>query len=83
MAEGSEVGTLGQPGIRLPGLIPRTQSPSHRPRSEPGESRGSLLRGDSPPQGALRFCGGTRPLNRQGPAGSWAEMAWEPQAAGA
>ena len=57
-AEGSEVGTPGQPGIPLPGLIPRTHSPSHRPRSEPGESRGSMLRGDSPPQRALRFCWG-------------------------
>lgn len=61
-AEGSEVGTPGQPGAPLPGLIPRTHSLSHRPRSEPGESWGSVLRGDSPPQGALRFSGRTRPL---------------------
>ena len=62
MAEGNEVGTPGQPGVRLPGLIPRTQSPRHRPRSEPGESRGYLLREDSPPQGTLTFSGRTRPL---------------------
>ena len=61
-AEGGEVGTPGQPSIRLPGLIPRTQYPSHRSRSEPGDSRGSVLRGDSPPQGALTFFGRTRPL---------------------
>ena len=61
-AEVGEVGSSGQPSVRLPGLIPRTQSPSHRPRSEPGESRGSLLRGDSPPQGILTFSGRTRPL---------------------
>ena len=61
-AEGGEVRTPGQPSIRLPGLIPRTQYPSHRSRSEPGDSRGSVLRGDSPPQGALTFFGRTRPL---------------------
>ena len=61
-AEGGEVGTPGQPSVRLPRLIPRTQYPSHRSRSEPGDSRGSALRGDSPPQGALTFFGRTRPL---------------------
>ena len=59
---GGDVGTPGQPSVRLPGLIPRTQYPSHRSRSEPGDSRGSVLRGDSPPQGALTFFGRTRPL---------------------
>ena len=62
-AEGSEVGTPGQPRAPLPGLnLPRSHSPSHRPRSEPMASRGSVLRGDSPPQGALTFFGRTRPL---------------------
>ena len=46
----------------LLGLFPGPHSPSHRPRPEPGESRGSVLRGDSPPQGALKFSGRTRPL---------------------
>ena len=53
-AEGSVEETPDHPGAPLPGL-------SHRPRPKPGESRGSVLRGDSPPQGALRFSGRTRP----------------------
>ena len=53
-AEGSEVGTPGQPRAPLPGLnLPRSHSPSHRPRSEPMASRGSVLRGDSPAQGGV------------------------------
>ena len=53
-AEGSEVGTPGQPRAPLPGLnLPRSHSPCHRPRSEPMASRGSVLRGDSPAQGGV------------------------------
>ena len=50
------------------GLFPGAHSPRLRPRPKPGESRGSMLRGDSPPQGALRFSGRTRPfrLSRAG-----------------
>ena len=66
------MGTPGQPGAPLPGLdLLETHSSSHRPRSEPGESQGSVLREDSPPQGTLRFSGETRPLKLSAAGGEW------------
>jgi hypothetical protein len=53
-AEGSEMGTLGEPRAPLPGLnLPRSHSPSHRRRFEPMDCQGSMLRGDSPAQGGV------------------------------
>lgn len=42
---------------------------AHRLNPKPGESQGSVLRGDSPAQGALRFSVGTRPSDCQELAG--------------
>ena len=56
------------------GLFPGAHSPSYRPRPEPGESRGSMLRGGSPAQGGMGARRSNTLLGRQGLAGGGAEM---------